>query len=148
MCDFTKGLKFCTCDPAKGEIVHNKKSRRNKDAAGSLPKEYVWRLDRYITTVDNGMIGSMIMPRENLGDGLTEEWVLMHLNLENCFDFDYLPEEGDILTINLSGDGYSYMSFIFKQEKWVADIYIDFGTVLEEHNRGVVKPVEPEGPQE
>jgi len=145
MCDFTKGLKFCTCDRAKDTIVHNKKSRRNKDDSDSLPKEYTWTLDRYITTRDTtNLIGSMTMPRSNLGNGLTEEWVLLHLNTENCFDFDYTPDEGDRLMVQDNDDHYNYMSFIFKGICWIADVNIDFGDVMEEKNRGIVKPILPE----
>lgn len=148
MCDFTKGLKFCTCDPVTGNITHNKKSRRNKDTSGSFPKEFTWTLDRYVTTLETDFIGSMRMPQDNLGNGLSEEWVLLHLNLENCFDFDYIPHEGDRLMIRDKDDSYQYMSFIFKGNSWIADVYIGFGDVLEEKKRGFVKPVLPEETQD
>jgi hypothetical protein len=148
MCDFTNGLKFCTCDPAKGNIRHNKKSRRNKDASGAFPKEFTWILDRYVTTLDTGEMGRMLMPHGNIGNGLTEEWVLLHLNLENCFDFDYTPEEGDSLKIRDNDDPYLYLSFIFKGNSWIAGVNTSFDAVYEEKNRGFVQPVVPDEPQD
>jgi hypothetical protein len=39
------------------------------------------------------------LPGNSIGNGLDAKWIALNLNSENCFDFDYTPQEGDNLFI-------------------------------------------------
>jgi hypothetical protein len=138
MCDFDKGFILCTCEEKK-PIIHNKKSRRYKGQKDQLPTIYRWYLSSFTEYYDSIMEGIYKFPVADIGKGLTEEWVLLHLNAGNCFDFEYTPQEGDNLIIKSPAEYYQYLSFIFKSGQWQADHYNAFNTILSLIKNGEVK---------
>ena len=148
MCKQGFDLHFCTCMNGKN-IVHNKKSRRNKkklEGEDFIYHNLKWRLNRYKGQNDSGMIGMMIMPKYRFTTALTADYVLGQLNSKNRFDFEYTPTEGDNLSISIDYSSnkkkkhlFSYMSFIFKSGEWVEDYYNAFSDETEEFQKGKVK---------
>lgn len=147
MCQENLEIHFCTCVPTEEKVViHNKNSRRFKkdfDEDAYLKKNLVWKLFKYEGYENSGLIGMIIMPSNQLTSELTADYLIGALNSKNLFDFDYQPQQGDNLKIEFSfrnkksrkeyqGKIYSYMSFIFKDDKWTKDYYIGFNhkTVL------------------
>jgi hypothetical protein len=139
MCDFEEGFILCTCLPKDKPIVHYKNSRKHKNKPPES-RAYRWYLSRFVGEYEPLMEGIYELPSKDLGKGLTEEWVLLHLNHEKCFDFEYAPKEGDTLVLN--GEKlYQYMSFIFRQGIWEVDRYNGFSTILELEKQGEIKPM-------
>ncbi|MCL9806559.1 hypothetical protein NAT51_13570 [Flavobacterium amniphilum] len=114
-------------------IVHNKKSRRFKHNR----EKYTWTLDKYIGYAKYPMDGMLIYPDHDLAENLTTETVLEELNSKNCFDFDYNPNEGDNLRI-YNPEKYirKYLSFIYRNGKWMADSYNGLIEETEKFNYG------------
>ncbi len=136
MCETGKEIKLCTCVPnGMNRIVHNKKSRRFK----KLPKEFTWKLRKYVGFSNCMMDGMIIFPIDILSEDLTTEKMLMDLNNRNCFDFDYQPNEGDNLQI-FTPEKYSiqFLSFIYRNGEWIADYYNGFRDATEKINHGKV----------
>lgn len=104
-------FKFCTCDP---------------DELDDLPEgSIVWSLYRP-TGEHRKIAGKFVMPSSKLGD-LSSEWLEGHLNAGDRFDFAYSPGEGDQFTLRPKSSGGQYMSFIFRDGKWVRDQRMPFG---------------------
>ncbi len=138
MCDFENGFILCSCEPLVSIEPPKRKSKKNQN----MPERklgYRWvlfRFDGYIE--DILMEGSFEPPVKDLGNGLNEEWVLLNLNLEKCFDFEYTPKEGDNLILR-SNDRYKYLSFTFEKNVWISNHYDPFSTVLEKFKEGKIK---------
>ncbi|MFL9833093.1 hypothetical protein [Chryseobacterium terrae] len=140
MCDFTKGIRLCTCD---GEKIKYRKPDNYKKVRGQLvkiqnrkndniPLIYIWHLWRFkgINT-ECEMLGHYLFPNDDIGNGLNAEWIALNLNVENCFDFNYSPTEGDCLYITQNVEMSPYISFIFKNGEWIADHYDPFSDITE-----------------
>ena len=129
MCNVKEDFKFCTCqhkDTAPGE-------------PGSKLPEYIWRLNRFIGSEDNGIMGSITAPSADMGEGLTIETVIRVLQSGNGFDFPYSPAENDCLAISRSvKSSYAYMSFLYKDGKWEEGMNPPFTTKSEEIANGEV----------
>lgn len=135
MCEIGNEIKLCTCVPnGLNAIVHNKKSRsrQNRD-------KFTWTLNKYVGDSENMMDGMLIYPDSVLSENLTTERMLSELNDRNCFDFDYEPNEGDNLLI-YNPEKYikKYLSFIYRNGKWIADSYNKFRDKIEKINYGNV----------
>lgn len=130
MCDFDNGFILCTC-------VHL--SRKEKK---SILNEYEWMLFSFIEEITPIEMGRYIIPRNNIGNGLTVESVLLNLNTKNCFDFKYTPKEGDNLQIRLKKkrEMISYLSFIYTNKEWIENHYDAFSTITEQVFKGKLKP--------
>ena len=151
MCDFNNGIKLCTCDgvkikyreqdlfrEVKGELIKIP-NKKNDD----IPLIYIWHLYKYKGKDEvNMMLGRYILPSDDLGHGLNTEWIALNLNVENCFDFDYIPNEGDNLIIGQNVDLSPYVSFIFKNGIWITDDYDPFSDITENIFNGKIKEVE------
>jgi hypothetical protein len=140
MCDFNKGFVLCTCENEEKPILHNKNSRKHKNQ----PKEIIYRWYLYDLEEVTWLIavGLYRLPSDDLGQGLTQEWVLLHLNHEQCFDFAYLPKEGDNLVIRKEQEGtkfYDFMSFIFKSGAWVEGEYDGISHLTKLNKKGKIK---------
>lgn len=136
MCETGKEIKLCTCVPnGMNRIVHNKNSRRFKN----LPKEFTWTLRKYVGDSDCMMDGMITFPLDMISEDLTTEKMLVDLNNRNCFDFDYKPNEGDNLQI-FTPEKYSrqFLSFIYRNDEWIADFYDGFRYETEKINHGKV----------
>lgn len=137
MCETGKEIKLCTCVPdGIDKIVHNKKSRRFKEFRNS----FTWALEKYVGDSTCMMDGMIIFPIEALSDALTTEKMLVDLNNRNCFDFDYQPNEGDYLQI-FTPHRYEqeFLSFIYRNQEWIADYYNGFRDETEKINYGIVR---------
>ena len=80
-----------------------------------------------------------MLPAGDIGNGLDAEWIALNLNLENCFDFDYTPEEGDNLFIQTNEIASAYISFIFKNDQWIIDVYDPFTWNTKHIVDGIIK---------
>lgn len=147
MCDFSKGFKLCSCNgenikyreqefyrKVKGELVKIPNKKNDK-----IPLIYIWRLFRYIGEDEkNSMIGIYKLPTDNIGNGLDEDWIALNLNVENCFDFDYTPNEGDNIYITQNYPFAPYISFIFKNNEWIVEHYDPFSKITKYLEEGTV----------
>ncbi|WP_238178487.1 hypothetical protein [Calothrix sp. 336/3] len=112
--------------------MHNKNSRRYKQEQATTPKMYQWYLStfkRYKSDDEPIMEGLYELPAADIGKGLTEDWVLLNLNDKNCFDVDYIPQEGDNLVIRDAHKQWVYLSFIFQNGGWERGHYNPFDTL-------------------
>lgn len=126
MCRFDQGFILCTCAPGSKPVVHNKHSRRHKNKpVAEEPVAYTWSLHRYAGLSESSMVGLYRLPQHDIGQGLTSEWVLLHLNHGNCFDFEYTPMENDCLRIG-QGKTFRYLAFVYKDGKWKMDVHDPF----------------------
>ncbi|MDX1958618.1 MAG: hypothetical protein SFU98_08605 [Leptospiraceae bacterium] len=142
MCDFEKGFKLCSCKLEEHNIDKNRKSKKDKDLP--IPKlGYRWYLSRFVSKVSDSefmMEGEFEPPSKDLGNGLSDEWILVNLNLENCFDFEYTPSEGDNLVFK-SDEKYIYLSFVYKKGIWIKDNYSPFDTILKKIDEGKIEMI-------
>lgn len=105
MCDFTQGIKFCTC--------------LNKNAEGKNVS--TWTLKRYINqdwmSLDRGRC-SMTAYENN--EQANAELIWLHLNTQDCFDFIYKPINGDVLNIQtaINSDGAVKYEFTYADNQW------------------------------
>jgi hypothetical protein len=86
------------------------------------------------------------MPSHQLNDTLTNEIVLENLNQKdkNCFDFDYIPCEGDSLSIKFDSDDkrsylYGFLSFVYENNAWCAGMHDSFSTTTQLLQKGIVE---------
>lgn len=150
MSDFTNGFKLCSCSSEnikfrnqdlfkkiKGELVKISNKKNDK-----IPIINIWHLSRFVGEQADTMMGSYQFPSKDIGNGLNVEWILLNLNIENCFDFDYTPDEGDSLTISTNVILGPYISFIFKNNEWSIDHYSPFHDETTIICKGIIKEVE------
>lgn len=149
MCDFSKGITFCKCDNEKiafrdqdsfiynnGNLVKQPNKRNEK-----IPLIYIWKLYRHAGKYDQLEMGRYLMPSDDLGNGLNEEWIALNLNLCNCFDFTYNPMNGDNLFIMQNIKFGPYISFIFENGEWKTGHYSPFEDHLDQINSGKLKEI-------
>ncbi len=135
MCNAVKKITLCTCT-ANGNIVHHKHSRKQKLDARIT---YAWTLYQYKGTYDSGMDGMLISPSDMLNEYINNENMLHELNMRNCFDVEYTPNEEDLLTMYEHDKKQdAFLSFIFRNNQWVCDSYNTFDVKIERVNYGVV----------
>lgn len=152
MCDYTNGIRFCSCEPHKIVFRHDEKYRLSKGERVLVPNQknehipliYIWELFRTKSKEDSWMeIGRYMMPRDNLGNGLDAGWIAGNLNSENRFDFEYQPEEGDNLLIRQNVRMGPYLSFIFRSGEWKIAHCSPFEYEKKQVQIGIVKEIEP-----
>lgn len=153
MCDFTKGIKMCSCDNTKIKFRQQEFYREIRGVPvkienpknNNIPLIYIWRLFRLIEhDPQSTIIGRYMFPEDDLGKGLNAEWIALNLNSENCFDFEYTPVEGDCIRIQQNVILSPYISFLFKNSEWVIDHHSPFSTTLEHMGDGPLKSPEDE----
>jgi hypothetical protein len=130
MCNVSHSFKFCTCA----------KEDKGPGAPGSKLPEYTWWLSRFTGPDDSGIMGSIVGPSSDLGEGLTVAAVIDVLHSGHGFDFPYFPAENDSLRISISGKdkGYRYMSFLYQKGNWTEGMNAPFTTRSEELAKGNV----------
>ena len=128
MCDFENGFKLCTCT-----AIDTPKDTTENDA----PTQYIWEL-RVLDKTEL-CVGKCIFPDEDIGQGLDEEWVLLNLNLEDCFDFEYTPINGDNLRFFEQGNHYRFLSFIYKNGAWEPGFYDELTELSALKKKGYIK---------
>lgn len=136
------------------EIIHHKNSRKNKEVFNRNEyesKEIHWSLQKYISEeVYNGIDWQYQGSAQELSNGLTTLSIVYILNSDYVFDFDYEPNENDLLRIKLeylksSFKGKSrlyigeYISFLFKNGKWeINNGYDHISKVYENYKQGKI----------
>lgn len=90
MCEAIDHIKLCTCD--NGESVEGKLKIDKKSS--------YWTLKRFkdIDWMDMEM-GRCFVPNYNTQQQINSLTILESLNKGNCFDFDFVPGDGDILNV-------------------------------------------------
>lgn len=147
MCNKSINIKFCNCiedsiqfremdcfKNIKGKMI-NIYEKENKD----IPLMYVWQLFKYNGKTNLKLEGEYILPENEIANGLNSEWIVLNLNNENCFDFEYQPSEGDNLKISQNVYNSPYLSFVFQNNEWVIAHYSSFSSDLELINIGKLK---------
>ena len=137
MCKTGNKIKLCTCLAGNdiNTIIHHKQSKRHvkKKLEGTLGG-IMWTLYRGYTT-QNILDGLIKMPSNTLSGVLTDTELEARLNEEeNCFDFEYIPQEGDYLNVYHKQD---YIPYYYIGGKWTIgsggfnkpDIKINFGAI-------------------
>lgn len=152
MCDFSNGLKLCSCDsdqirfrePEKFRIKRGKRVPIKSKVNEETPLIYIWRLFRKITVDKEWLeMGQYLMPSYDIGKSLNADWIALNLNVENCFDFDYTPTEGDNLFIQRNEMMAPYISFIYTKGEWQIDHYDPFEVDVELLKEGIIKEIPP-----
>lgn len=152
MCKKDLELILCSCGENSIKAIQDLFSEEIKGLKRKETFEvFGWTLDRYLGSEWAGMDGMIFMPSNKLTEELTEDLFLKELNENKCFDFEYAPSEGDNLMFQLKytlgrrgkqlkkNTRGAFVSFIFKDEKWIADIYNCFYDKTETMKEGVVK---------
>lgn len=106
MCNVTNTIKFCTCV--------NEDLKKEKDI-------YIWTLYRYLGSRESKFVGKIMLPVDDLNNGITVENIISKLNKENVFDFDYTAVDKDSLHICFNAEKfnhYKYFTLIFKKGVW------------------------------
>jgi len=123
MCQFDNGFKLCSC------IDTTNNFEESEDI-------YIWEL---LTIVEMELIRGRYIPPQDIGNGLEIEWVLLNLNIENCFDFDYKPNNDDNLIFykkpskNDANIQTGLFSLIYHEGQWKE--YYDFGNDTKVHKK-------------
>jgi hypothetical protein len=132
MCKDNQVFKLCTCAPLKG-LTKNARRARRKQAKALPIQDTTWLLQRFVQNIDANVRGMPTMPATQLNQELTNTYVVSQLNAQNCFDFDYLPSQGDNLTLRNKGD---FMSFIYGAQGWQIGSYDPFRDRLQGFAQG------------
>ena len=121
MCKNVKKITFCICDNAS-----KKPRKKHKD-------HLTWTLFRLNEnpvdlSKDYAMMDGMFFsPSTIINKKITNEFILYELNSQNCFDFDFIATEEDVLNIYSNNIMESnYLSFIYKIDKWNINKNINF----------------------
>ena len=127
MCDFTKGIKLCSCENETikfreqefYKMVKNEYVKIPNKKNENIPIIFIWRLFKLKSKNNNNEIGRYMLPAGDIGNGLDAEWIALNLNLENCFDFDYTPIQHDVLNMTFYQKGNSIkFEFYFDNNQW------------------------------
>lgn len=119
MCDFRDGFKLCSC--------------LEDDSDG----KYIWQLRRLDR--EEYVQGRCHFPIEDFGNGLEFEWIKLNLEDHNCFDFEYMPKDGDNLIIRQKDSHFPFISLMYKGTEWEDDFYDELGQITRVFFQGVVK---------
>lgn len=98
------------------------KNKKNKD----IPLEYIWVLFKYKGLTKGIEMGRYNFPNDKIDERLNADWLALNLNTEHCFDFEYIPEEGDNLFIQYNMNLGPYISFIYRDKEWIIHHYSPF----------------------
>lgn len=149
MCDFNGGFKLCTCDLPELSVREKTQAplqllaqfmQSETDANPDAPPRYYWLLQHVHGKDDNWYVGRAIYPDNDIGHGLDNDWVAFLLNAENCFDFDYAPQEQDTLTIISASNPLDYLSFVYRDGQWQPDAFLFEKVQFVAVAHGQVKP--------
>ncbi|CAM1345527.1 hypothetical protein [Tenacibaculum amylolyticum] len=111
--------------------------------------ELWWKLKRFKADRKDFVIGRVIYPLNKLKEDIQFEYILDRLNAGNIFDFNYSPQEKDLIEIweyykykEINGYPREYfenhMVFKYENNKWNFGKF-PFGYVFDELNRGKLK---------
>ena len=147
MCNQYNEIKFCSCDSEKikfreprtftkkkGKLIEKENPKNS-----GIALEYIWTLFKFDGEKEMTEIGRYMMPINDLGNGLNAEWIALNLNCEDCFDFEYIPKEGDNHKIHQNVLLSPYLSFIFKNNEWIIDHHSPWSTEISKIKEGKIK---------
>lgn len=148
MCKEGRKIRFCTC---KKEIVYTGfadevsmlYSIQRVDAIFALDESeekynstfFKWELSRFQEEGNPRLVmGRMVYSQSQLSDHLTVDHILDLLNNNNCFDFEYTPQERDrffvkevFKYVELESNRRPFleniMKFKFEEGKWKVGVY-------------------------
>ncbi len=128
MCDQNEKFIFCTCG-TEDELKQ---------------EEYTWRLTRFLGRKQTNIRGKILPPQTDLENGVNIKNISEQLNKSNPFDFEYEPQERDVITVSISSERnrYSYFSLIYKNEKWEPGKNPAFTSKLQQLAQGNLKPIQ------
>ena len=161
MCKEENHIVFCSCSE---DTLQNKSAAKIdafkkalEDKAGYKQTCYTWvlqRISRKHSEKESAiLIGSVVLPSKRLDANLSGELVVKQLNEKLTFDFEYVPKDGDQLSIYLS---YKYvhienqsrpplssrpMKFVFEEDEWYFGYINNFKYHQEELRKGEIKLV-------
>lgn len=124
MCQEKKIFIFCTCQEEK----------QNNPKNVELLDNYSWALTKFLGLKETSIRGKIVMPKNDLGNGLTIENILNQLNNNiDSFDFEYSPTERDCLDINVSRptERVSYFKISYRNGSWIEGGNPAFRTIYE-----------------
>lgn len=91
MCQQKNKIIFCTCS-----------EKSTNGESNEFLNDYSWNLSRYLGSKDTLLRGKIVIPKKDLGNGITVENILQQLNSNTeSFDFDYIASERDCLNIDI-----------------------------------------------
>ena len=131
MCKNGKNLIFCTC------LEKEESSIKTNFLEG-----YNWNLTRYLGRNSSSLIGKMVIPKKDLGNGVTIEKVINQLNgTIKTFDFDYTPQERDCLDISMphATERIRFFRVIFIDGKWIEGGNNIFRSITKKIAEGKIK---------
>ena len=161
MCKEENHIVFCSCS----EDTPQNRSAAKIEALKKVLEDkveynqtcYTWILQRIIRKHSEKesalLIGSIILPLKRLDTELSGELVVKQLNEKLTFDFEYVPKDGDQLSIYLR---YKYvhienhsrpplsgrpMKFVYEEDEWYFGYIDNFKYRQEELRKGEVKLV-------
>lgn len=105
------------------------------------PLIYMWIIFRYIGKNNDDERGHYIMPSKDIGSGLNFETIYYNLNLNNPFDFEYQPKEGDVIYFTFNMVLSPYISFMFKNKEWIEDHHNPFTEKCKEIHKGFINNI-------
>lgn len=138
MCESGTTLKLCTCAVTPHALKKALSEEIEFLEKNEVLDAIVWTLTKAVLIEeDTGMdIMGMTFGPDNSVEKLDSQFVVEQLNAQNCFDFEYTPQEQDKLIMNYDwkighGMGRKERSqgeetFIFSEGKWGAAFTDDF----------------------
>lgn len=131
MCQANNRIIFCSCVD------------KNEDpSTDELTVYYTWDLVRYLGSRESKVRGKIMMPKKDLGNGITLDAIRDQLNSDvTTFDFDYEPSERDCLRLEISHpiERFRYFKLIFIDGQWTSGANDVFTSITEEIGRGNIK---------
>jgi hypothetical protein len=140
MCDLKEGFKLCTCsgelkdtDPnwtlSRLSDVEQTRRKRIRKGLYSMPPEAIAAKD-HAARYDNSVSPELLQKLETVkaepakkaqeaADGQAQtEFLLTLLHKRNCFDFNYIPTEGDSPLLEGVLQGRRVASFKYSRGSW------------------------------
>ncbi|WP_299122218.1 hypothetical protein [uncultured Tenacibaculum sp.] len=144
MCKEDLKIHFCTCSKKEiintdfaDEVVKLYESKKSDSLMAILNEDesytdtyFKWTLFSFHEKVsERSVMGMMIYPKNKINKELTIDNIDKALNSDNCFDFEYKPQEKDLIRIeekykfielknNPRPKINGYISFRFENGKW------------------------------
>ncbi|MCP4442687.1 MAG: hypothetical protein GY810_27595 [Aureispira sp.] len=124
MCDLTKGFKLCSCD---GEQLKQ--------------EDIGWVLQRLDPDQPiQNIMGKVAIQRFNIEEETLRNNVEEYLNAQNCFDFDFQPQDDDRIKIKYKTD--TWFAYRHQNGQWKIDDSTSLSSwrsQLELHKNGKLK---------
>ncbi|WP_298519517.1 hypothetical protein [uncultured Kordia sp.] len=131
MCQANNRYIFCSCVD------------KNEDpATDELTVYYTWYLVRYLGSRESNIRGKIMMPKKDLGNGITLDVICKQLNSDvTTFDFDYEPSERDCLQLEIAHptERFRYFKLIFMDGQWTEGANNVFTSITEKIASGTIK---------